>query len=431
MKNESSINQRKDICINTVPELNLLTLLIKKELYARYNSYIDRQYLKDNYKELSYLYTVLDDLHNKSDSDISLVSFRTYFFVKYEEADRDTYNGIFDQLEKIEIDPSIGEVILNEIATRKRALALSEAAFRFSNGTGELTKIQEAINDFGEAPKRTTEEEFVSTDLNFLLQDTMQKRGLRWRLEFLNKALGSLRKGDFGFYFARVETGKSVFMSSELSFMLEQLQPDDGPILLCNNEEQGSKVMLGIYQALFGVTKEQLYSNMRKYDEEYQARFKGKLLVLDNASITKQQVESICEKYKPSLIWFDQLDKVKGFNNEREDLRLGGIYIWARELAKRYCPVVGVCQANGTAEGRDWLTMDQVANATTSKQAEADWIIGIGKTHAETAEFVRYFSVVKNKLVGDHDSIEAMRHGRQTVLIEPTVRRYSDLRRYD
>jgi hypothetical protein len=40
-----------------------------------------------------------------------------------------------------------------------------------------------------------------------------------------------------------------------------------------------------------------------------------------------------------------------------------------------------ICQADGTGEGQKWLTMSNVANAKTSKQAEADWILGIGKVN--------------------------------------------------
>ena len=84
----------------------------------------------------------------------------------------------------------------------------------------------------------------------------------------------------------------------------------------------------------------------------------------------------LCSKYNPSLLVVDQIDKITGFDNDREDLRLGSIYQWFRELAKDYCPVVGICQADGTGEGVKWLTMGHVANAKTAKQAEARRIRG-------------------------------------------------------
>ena len=141
-------------------------------------------------------------------------------------------------------------------------------------------------------------------------------------------------------------------------------------------------------------------------------------------------VEKIVKRFNPSLIVFDQIDKIKGFVNDREDLRLGAIYIWARELAKMYCPVIGICQADGTAEGQKWLTMDHVANAKTSKQAEADWILGMGAIHAEGMQFIRYLHLSKNKLIGDEDTLTKLRHGRMEVLIQPEIARFKDIVNY-
>ena len=138
-------------------------------------------------------------------------------------------------------------------------------------------------------------------------------------------------------------------------------------------------------------------------------------------------VEKVCKQYQPSLVIFDQIDKIHGFTNDREDLRLGQIYQWARELAKEYCPVIAVCQADGTGEGQKWLTMANVANAKTSKQAEADWIIGIGKIADSGYENLRFLHASKNKLMGDADSVPDLRHGKKEVLINANIARYEDI----
>ena len=154
---------------------------------------------------------------------------------------------------------------------------------------------------------------------------------------------------------------------------------------------------------------------------------KGNVKVIDEAVLSKSFIERACELLSPSLVVIDQIDKIHGFDADREDLRLGSIYQWARELAKKYCPVIAVCQADGTAEGKKWLTMDNVVSAKTSKQAEADWILGIGKVHDESFENVRHFHVSKNKLMGDPDSIPDLRHGKWDVIIEPEIARYKDV----
>lgn len=326
----------------------------------------------------------------------------------------------------------VGVGILDTIKRRKDALNLSEKAFSYSTGNlsfEELTQVIETfeVND----PVDSHEVNYVTDDLETLLTENVSTSGLRFRLNCLNKSLGSLRKGDFGFIFARPETGKTTFLASEISYMLKQLDKDSGPILWFNNEEQGSKVMLRIYQAYFGVSLETLFSNPQKYKQEYEAASKGKFRLVDNASASKWDIERIVKLENPSLIIYDQIDKIKGFTSDREDLRLGAIYQWARELAKEYAPSIGVCQADGSAEGQKWLTMDNVANAKTSKQAEADWILGIGKIHEEGAQYIRYLNISKNKLIGDTDSIPHLRHGRFEVLIQPEEARYKDIVVYD
>jgi hypothetical protein len=72
--------------------------------------------------------------------------------------------------------------------------------------------------------------------------------------------------------------------------------------------------------------------------------------------------------------------------------------------------------------------MANVADAKTSKQAEADWILGIGKVHDTGYERLRFLHLSKNKLMGDMDTDPKMRHGRWEVLIDPEIGRYRDIK---
>lgn len=269
----------------------------------------------------------------------------------------------------------------------------------------------------------------VTNDLEELIEQAYTEQGYRWRLDCLNKSLGSLRRGDFGFIFARPESGKTTFLASECSQFLGG--STDGTICWFNNEEQGSKVMLRVYQAYFGVTIEQLLSNPGRYKGEFLSRTMGRFRLFDSGTLSRKDVETVIKQYNPSIVIYDQIDKIKGFANDRDDLRLGSIYQWARELAKGNHAAIGVCQADGSAEGVRYLTMDHVANAKTSKQAEADWILGIGKSHNETEENIRFLNISKNKLLGDKDSNPNLRHARFEVLLRAEVARYEDIVKYD
>jgi hypothetical protein len=75
--------------------------------------------------------------------------------------------------------------------------------------------------------------------------------------------------------------------------------------------------------------------------------------------------------------------------------------------------------------------MEHVANAKTAVQAEADWILGIGKIHDTSMEKVRFLNISKNKLMGDKDTKPELRHGKFDVLLSPEIARYQDIVKYD
>ncbi len=410
-------------------ELVLLRLLLYNNNYIRYNHLIDYNYIKEYSIELYYIYKSLANLHELSTGEISLDDLEVYFYTTYPNSN-EKYKLLFEQIRALNISEAVVENTLEELNKKKTAQTLSEKAFAYTQGRATLEELSGLMDSIYKPVIEEDSDEFVSTDLEALVKDSVLATGLRWRLNCLNKSLGSIRKGDYGALFARPETGKTTFLASETSYMLDQL-PDDRPLLWLNNEEQGNKVMLRICQAYFGVRMDQLVASLAKYKNEFMSRVGHKIKLVDSAAIDRGLVEELMGKYNPGVVVFDQMDKVKGFKADRDDLMYGAIYQWGRELAKQYCPIISVCQADGTAEGIKWLYMNHMALAKTSKQAECDWILGIGKSHADGSGAARYLNISKNKLTGDSDSISDLRHGRFDVLIRPDIARYEDIINYD
>ena len=411
-----------------LPELSIVKLFLS---YPVWDKYRDKLNLSDLTKEVQPVFSVLDNFHRQNVDAVSLtVNDLANLLFATSNKDKDYYLGVLEQLEKLEVSEATTFKLIQSILANKRLKEISLAAYDVTEGKLEMDKMHTMLQEFIEEQGSVEEShdfEFITDDLEELVNGAIKQQGLRWRLSTLNQMLGSLRTGDFGFIFARPETGKTTFLASETTFMAEQLGPESGPIIWFNNEEQGSKVKLRCYQASLGLNMTQLMADLPANRDAYFAKTKGKHKIFDAGIIHKNTVEQVCKQYKPSLIIFDQIDKIHGFSNDREDLRLGAMYNWARELAKEYCPVIAVCQADGTGEGQKWLSMANVANAKTSKQAEADWIVGIGKIHDPGYENVRYLHASKNKLIGDEDSVPDMRHGRKEVLINPAVARYEDI----
>lgn len=403
-------------------ELALLRAFLKKDNYLQYRNYVS----KDDFpKEAWYILTAVDHFFKNNTTEPTVEDIANLVYGgNLPEDYREYVTQLLDNMRSNNGDSSVS-ILLERVKNKALCQKLAIAAVNTIEGRGSIQPVLELAEKL-KAPV-VQKVEYVTDDLSEILDDTVKKPGLRWRLDCLNKSLGSLRKGDFGFIFARPETGKTTFLSSEGTHMATQLTDEDGPVLWFNNEEQGKKVKLRHYQSALGAQLTHLIREPARAKETYAKVTKNKLKLIDQAVLTKSFIEAVCLAEKPSLIIIDQLDKVKGFSADRDDLVQGAIYVWGRELAKTYCPVIGVCQADGTAEGERWLYMNHVANAKTAKQAEADFIIGIGKSHDAGYDYIRFLNIAKNKLVGDPDTDPSMKHAKLEVIIRPEIARYEDV----
>lgn len=406
-------------------ELSVVKHLINKTFYEENRTKIEFEYLS---KEIHPILRTIDSYFVTSDdpTDLSVDDLSNLFF-STPRPKVEFYQGIFDALRANNASEESTVTLIQGLRRAQLLRELSLDAYDAAEGRKSLQDIMakmEGLSTSEESCDTHPDDDFVSSDLVEIVSTSRSLEGLRWRSNSLNKRLGSLRPGNFGFVFARPETGKTTFLASEITFMAAQAT---NPVLWFNNEQVGTEVMLRCYQSALGLNNVQLLSDLEGNRSKYLEVTQDNIKLKDSASIHYKQVEKICEKLKPSLIVFDQIDKLKGFDNDREDLRLGSIYIWARELAKTYAPVIGICQADGSGEGQRWLSMANVANAKTSKQAEADWILGIGRVNDAGYDNLRFMHLSKNKLWGDDDTDPKLRHDRWEMLIEPEIGRYRDL----
>ena len=402
------------------PELTIVKLFLKQCEWEKHSKYLTP---KDFPEELQFVYRVIDNWHKTSETptDLSVADLGNLLYTPHPKQ-QEFNSSIVETLSKLECNDNVTTELINKVKQGKVFRELSLIAYDAAEGKAKLEDVEKVVDQLDIKFEEETDA-FVEGSLTELIERTYKQPGLRWRLKCLNEALGSLRKGDFGFVFARPETGKTTFLCDQVSYMAGQAE---GPVLWFNNEEQGDKVKLRVYQAALGCDLTQLSVNPQEKEQQFLTQTGNRVKILDKASISKWEVEQLCKKYKPSLIIFDQIDKITGFKADREDLMLGSIYIWARELAKQYAPVIAVCQAGGTGENVKYLTMNHVSNAHTAKQAEADWILGIGFIHDTGWENIRFLNISKNKLQGDVDTDPKKRHAKMEVLINPEIARYSD-----
>lgn len=407
-------------------EYIIIKLLLSSEYYSKYFQYLDMSFYKDNNRDVYKVLLCVHLLQERDLRDYSVEELEVFFHTQYPHLkpdDRVLQDALFRRVASASYDEILAAEYFEKQRHQSEAAKIALVALDVAQGKKDWDTVIEAVSKVGEIKPIEEAEEFVTDDLEELYNAQVANQGLRWRLDTLNKILGSLRKGDFGFVFARPEVGKTTFLASEVTYMAGQA---DGPILWCNNEEQGSKVNLRAYQAALGVTREELFSDIEANRERFFAETKRNIKIYDNAGMSRRDVERVCKQLNPVMIILDQIDKIYGFESERHDLKMKAIYQWARELSKTYGPVVGICQAGGTGEGKKYLDMNDVDSSHTAKQGEADFILGIGATNKEGEEYVRYLHACKNKLEGDLDTIPELRHGKVQVLIRPELARYED-----
>ncbi len=136
---------------------------------------------------------------DKHQKDCSVDEFEAYFYAEYPNSDKTIYDALFKQLRDVQVTPDVGQDIVNKHIQRKNALKLSELAFEVSQGTKTSDELTEFFSSSKTAETTVTGLEETSNDLESLIEHVHSTPGLRWRLDCLNKSLGSLRRGDFGF----------------------------------------------------------------------------------------------------------------------------------------------------------------------------------------------------------------------------------------
>lgn len=256
----------------------------------------------------------------------------------------------------------------------------------------------------------------VSEDWDALLAEVTREEGLEWRLEELNVSVGPIGRGDVIMIGKRPEVGGTTFLASELSYMAPQLEKGKHAIIF-TNEEIGAKVKMRVIQSALGATLGSIASAPDTHKRGYEAMMGDhRIDIVHDTAITDTLVERWLRSGDYGLIGVNVLDKIilTKSGNEGADLKRD-LGIWARGVADKYGPVIGVLQAGAEAEGQQWPDQSCLYGSKTGLQAESDVLLMIGKTHNPAEADQRFIGVVRNKLPGGRITVPAMRHARWCV----------------
>lgn len=397
--------------------------LLKKEAFNRYYATAIKVTRSD---VLSDILRALNVIHEKYDKDLSLDDLIIGLGSCYPQKKSEGLIEVVESWRGTEYSEELLASYLEEESKKSSCYDIALTALEYSEGRGNYDKVLTAVEKL-ETVSTQQDYEFASDSIRELKEVKISRGGYKWRLKTLNRLLGHLPKGSFGFVFARPDSGKTTFLASEITFMARQMAEDE-TVLWIANEEPVENVKVRTLQAVFGKTEAEIFSEEDRYQAAYNKHYGERLKISGDSLLNhRKSIEDAIKRFNVKILVLDQLDKVGGFKqDDRQDLTLGTIYKWARDTATKLgVAVIGVTQAGASAEGKKYLRMIDVMNSNTAKQAEADWILGIGKDNDN--ENIRYLHTSKDKLPLSEGKDPSMRHGYAEVMILPDIARYQDL----
>ena len=412
----------------------LISLLLKKPFWTKYNSHISRDMFADHalliFDSISNYHGLYTDDLDKSklwelikSNNPTLTSANKTFVYELIEDIKDASDWTED----------FAKDILSDVWKKHIFTKIAELGIKGSQG---LIKDVSELRDLIEKSEAgfLLEDDFPECDLDIDDLEEQDKASKWWKFNIpvFQENVGSMYGGLFLQAMGRPDAGKTALLISLIAGPGGWL--DQGATVdWYSNEEPIKRTRWRCMSAHSGLTKAKMLQAKDVVRQDW-ATIKDNLHMFDvPAGMPIEKLAERTKQRKPNILIADQVDKFSVVGNTREFAgeheRIRSLYIKYREIAKANDTlVVGICQASAAAEGHRIVTYDQAENSKTGKGAECDLFIGIGKDplrnedlkHAEedtTESNDRYLTVSKNKLESGWKGVVNSR-------LVPTLSRY-------
>jgi replicative DNA helicase len=400
-------------------ELAVLKGLLDPVRYKEYRTFIDPKVVFTA-KEHQKILEIIDEEHQKQGTDVTELA--VVVRGKLKANGSDVLPKMLDDFQALDISESLFDETFETIKKRNIATEIALKAIKVSDGAEEFDSLISYVEEHKETKLATTEDiNIVSLDITTYEDEEDNLDTLHWSLEWLNKSLGPVRRGNLGHLFATPETGKTAFWISQVTHMAKTVK---APIVIFFNEEAYKEVVYRMYSSMLQIPYKEVILNKTQSRDAFLAAGGNKIIFMDEAPLRTNRMERVLAKYNPAFCVIDNADKIRIKTQERRDLEIHNIYKWAREMAKQYCPILTVAHADASAYGVKYLDESMMANSKVGKPAEMDYIIGIGREEGESV--ARYLSLPKNKLRGDANTVETLRHGHWPVALISDISTFKD-----
>lgn len=391
------------------PEMAVLRLFVRDKKHLDKYCIVCDNILKEEhiciiYNTIKQYYTNINKEHNYISKD-ELISYITISYSSYK--DINTILSVIETIYNIDISDSLSKNIVTNLIEKDISNKIINKLLPVitENKFSVIESIEDDLESYKKLALKTeeTQSPFFSEPLSAIVQElVIQDGGLKWRLQSVQDALGSLQGGILGHVFARPNSGKTSWLASEITNFAGQLA-DGESIIWFNNEERGKKVQLRLHNTMLEASDDMICRNVQRAEAAYAARNGNAIKIYDSGIIQFTDIVQYIKDYNPRLVVIDQADKVhfRGMTTMDLPVKLKELYKHFREVAKEFdIPIITVGQASSEAEGRKWLRPDWMDYSKTGKYAETDFILGLGKSHDEGEKNLRFLNICKNKMRG-------------------------------
>ena len=389
-------------------EQQLIKLLMHKEFFDANKHRVMRSMFPN---ELGDLYDIITNSHSSYERDLSSQEVREIYRVSNPTATRAKRDAVAEVLYDIEQLPKIGSDVatdvLNKMWQQEIGRNIADLGLAIMEGSPEkLHEIKSLIEKSEEGFVPEDDVSPVTTDVTTLLEYVDNEDCWQFNIPSLSKSVRGGKAGEFMIAFARPEVGKTAFYVS-LVASPNGFCSQGADVHIITNEEPARRTMLRAVSSYTGMSEKDIYSNRSQATEKFK-EIASNITMIDNVDASIEWLDKYCQDKKPDILIVDQLDKVDVMGSfARTDEKLRSIYTKFREVCKRHNLFgIGISQASADAEGKTNVTYAMMENSKTGKAAEADLIIGIGKSDiTDNDDKKRYLTISKNKLTGFHGKI--------------------------
>lgn len=397
-------------------DLTLLRLLRKRDNYKRWNRIIGEGVVTGHTK------VILDDYGKwfkefPDAPEIDAGAFELWFTKFAHPKLSDEKRPMFLQALReadVPLEPGHEEGLMARLIDADSVQKLMQLVEAYENGD-EIDAYQQTrslLEKWELELNRKVKTPEVRDHIGDLLAEDENDTGFKFRMDEINQGVRPLRGGDFVILAARPDVGKTTALTSELSFMAQQIDAvypgENREIKWFNNEGPGRRIKTRLYQSALNATVRELVQRNQAgtIEQDFAAAVGGRadcIRIYDIHDFWSSEVEDVIKDGNPpAIIVFDMIDNIRfagdvGNNGQRTDQLLEAMYQWGRNIAVKYnCVVIATSQISADGEGLQYPSLSMLKDSKTGKQGAADLIITIGfnKEYPKA----RFIGATKNKL---------------------------------